>query len=262
MKAHPLPRSKYRLHWTSRILNERRKKFARTLLFEQMEDRSMLDASPWCNVAMPADVDANGLVSSSDANIIQGMLSANGGNPIPVPANGSGPPFPDANGDWIVNQGDWQFVTYMGGGTPPGNPPPGPPPGTPPTISVTSSPGSVNEMQVFTISGTFTMAYYIEVTSPGSDYTMIGGTWDPPNQGMSGNWTMTGYFNDDNGSNTSSDTRTLRFEDGNNTVFKGVVYVSITVNNVAPSAVVTSDPGGFDEGSPRPQLSGDRLAAP
>src|SRR5688572_63407 len=101
MKARP--RSKYRLHWRSRILNERRKKFARTLLFEQMEDRSMLDASPWHNLAMPADVDANGLVNSSDANIIQGMLDTNGGNPISVPANGSGPPYPDANGDWIVN---------------------------------------------------------------------------------------------------------------------------------------------------------------
>ena len=228
-------------------LQQQRKQRARALLFEQLESRRVL-TSPWQNMSLPNDVDANGQVNVTDANIIQNMLIANGGNPISVPANGSGPPYPDANGDWVVNMADWQQVNSgMGGGGPP---PGGPPGGIPPTLSVTSSPGSVNEMQVFTITGTFTWAYYIQVTSPDSEYVMIGGTWDPPNQGMSGNWTMTGYFRDDNGSNTSSDTRTLRFEDGNNTLYQGVAYVSVTVNNVSPSAVVTSDPAGFNEGSP------------
>ncbi len=234
---------------SSRRIQERRKKRARTLLFEQMEDRRVL-TSPWQNMSVPNDVDANGQVNVTDANIIQSMIAANGGNSISVPANGSGPPYPDANGDWVVNMADWQQVNSGmggGGGPPPGGPPPG---GIPPTISITSSPGSVSEMQVFTITGTFTWAYYVQVTSPDSEYVMIGGTWDPPNQGMSGNWTVTGYFKDDNGSNTSSDARTLRFEDGNNTSFKGVAFTSITVNNVSPSATITSDPAGFNEGSP------------
>ncbi len=138
------------------------------------------------------------------------------------------------------------------GNPPPGNPPPGnPPPGnpggntTPPGISVSAVPASVAEMQVFTITGTFTMAYYLIVGSQGGDFRVTGGSF----QGSgAGTWSVTGYFTDDNGSGTASDVRTLKFEVGNNLTVKGTASVNITVNNVNPSAQITSQ-GSFDEGS-------------
>ena len=93
----------------------------------------MLDATPWTNMALPEDVDADTLVTATDAHIIVEMLNNSGGTPISVPANGSGPPYPDVNGDWLVNEADWQRVcnALNAGGI--WNPPGG---STPPPLAV------------------------------------------------------------------------------------------------------------------------------
>ncbi len=219
----------------------------------------MLDATPWTNMALPEDVDADTLVTATDAHIIVEMLNNNGGMPVSVPANGSGPPYPDVNGDWLVNEADWQRVCNAlnaggiwnppGGSTPPpGSPPPGPGTNTiPPEIMISSVPGAVDEMQVFTVSGTFTMAYGLTVGSLGGEFRVTAGIF----QGSSsGDWSVTGYFVDDHGSGTASDTRTLRFEVYNNLspTIIGKASATITVSNVNPSLQIVSL-GEFDEGS-------------
>lgn len=225
----------------------------------------MLDASSWTNPALAEDVDFDMFVTGTDAHIIVEMLIASGGQPVTVPMEGVGPPFPDVDGNGMVGLGDWERVCnvlnlagnpYVGypppGYSPPANPPSGPPPQpgtntTPPGILVTSFPASVSEMQVFTISGTFTMSYYLIVGSLGGDFRVTSGNF----QGSgSGNWSVTGYFMDDNGSGTASDVRTLKFEVGNNLspAIKGTASINITVNNVNPSAQVASQ-GSFNEGS-------------
>src|SRR5258707_7977426 len=89
----------------------------RRLFFETYEDRIMLDATPWNNLAFPQDVDADGIVTASDAHVIEEMVNANGGAPIDVPMDGMGPPYADADGNWLVNQDDWQMVNdYLNGG--------------------------------------------------------------------------------------------------------------------------------------------------
>ncbi|MGI8980813.1 MAG: dockerin type I domain-containing protein [Pirellulaceae bacterium] len=239
---------------TARIASQARH---RRLFFERMEDRTMLDATPWTNMALPEDVDADGIVTATDAHIIVEMLNNNGGMPVPVPASGSGPPYPDVDGDWFVDEADWQRVCdalnqNSGGGIwnpppgspPPGNPPPGGPPSTPPaTVTVSSIPASVDEMEVFTISGTFTMAYYLTVGSLGGEFRVIDGVFEGSE---SGPWSVTGYFTDDHGSGTASDVRTLQFKAGNLT--EAEASADITVRNVNPSVQIASL-GAYDEGS-------------
>lgn len=213
----------------------------------------MLDATPWNNMLNPPDVDRDGIVTPTDSHIIVELLNNHGGFPIAAPMTGSGPLFPDVNGDWSVSLADWQQVCDVlnqgnagGLNPPPGLPPPGfPPPGPVASIAVSTFPASVNEMEVFTITGTFGMAYYLSVGSLGGEFHVTGGIFQA---GGAGTWSVTGYFSDDHGSGTASDVRTLQFEAGSIQAGRATATASITVHNVQPSAQVSSV-GGFDEGS-------------
>ncbi len=68
----------------------------------------MLDATPWTNPALAEDVDSDTFVTGTDAHIIVEMLIASGGQPVTVPMEGVGPPFPDVDGDGMVGVGDWE----------------------------------------------------------------------------------------------------------------------------------------------------------
>lgn len=84
---------------------------------ERFEARCVLDASPWCNVPLPADVNNDGVVTELDVQAVQttianGSGSGSGSGQVQVvqgtsPSNGG---FPDATNDWWVNQADVDFV--------------------------------------------------------------------------------------------------------------------------------------------------------
>jgi hypothetical protein len=65
---------------------------------EQYEARCVLDASPWCNVPLPGDVNSDGVVSSLDAQAVQTTI-ANGSVQVVQGTSPSNGGLPDARPD-------------------------------------------------------------------------------------------------------------------------------------------------------------------
>lgn len=101
-----------------RSLSAKRRAISRRNLLagvETMERRCVMDASPWCNVALPADVNNDGIVSELDVSAVQttianGSSSSSSGVPVQQGTSPSNGGFPDATNDWWVNQADVDFV--------------------------------------------------------------------------------------------------------------------------------------------------------
>jgi hypothetical protein len=84
---------------------------------EQFESRCVLDASPWCNVTLPADANVDGSVTQADADLVSSEIAGSGVGYINVQGSGSGSSagsspggLPDATNDWVVNQADVDFI--------------------------------------------------------------------------------------------------------------------------------------------------------
>jgi hypothetical protein len=91
----------------------------RRLLAEQLETRTVMDASGGHNSELLGDVNLDGAVNAIDTATISSFLTFHASTQMAVTpgtcmSNGI---FPDANGDWLVNDDDVEFVNGLFGNT-------------------------------------------------------------------------------------------------------------------------------------------------
>ncbi len=92
-----------------RARGSRNRTLARSVLnFELLEDRRLLDATPWHNSSLPLDVSQNGVVTPADAVAIISELLNHGIHALVAPALGDPPitRFYDTTGDNVVSPAD------------------------------------------------------------------------------------------------------------------------------------------------------------
>ncbi|MCI0361676.1 MAG: hypothetical protein L0211_24595, partial [Planctomycetaceae bacterium] len=91
---------------TRRQLLARRARF-RKLLLESLENRVVLDGSPWHNTMSAFDVNHDGSVNTADQQALDSFLAANNGGPVQVPAQPDPDPetvmYYDVDDNWLVD---------------------------------------------------------------------------------------------------------------------------------------------------------------
>ena len=202
------------------------------------------------NAAEPLDTNDDDHITPIDVLIIANYLSEPGGAEGEDGATPAPSTFPDVDGDAAITPTDAHIVTtYLNTAssttstTPPPPPLPDPCASVPhPSATITSIPTDVDEMEVFTVSGSMPDAYIAAVD--------MGAAWvelDMVNDATSSTWSTTGYYNDDIGSGTASDSRTVDVLVAN-ICHQATVSTTLTVHNVDPTITINA-PSDTDEGS-------------
>lgn len=91
---------------------------ARRLSCEHLEARHLLAADGWYNIDLPADVNADGLVTPIDALLVANVVYENSGSSVTLTADNPGGSYPDVNNDGQIGESDFtEIANQVGGGS-------------------------------------------------------------------------------------------------------------------------------------------------
>jgi hypothetical protein len=85
---------------------------------EHLETRNLLAADGWFNIDLPADVNADGLVTPMDALLVANVVYENSGSSVTLTADNPGSIYPDVNNDGQIGEADFtEIANQVGGGS-------------------------------------------------------------------------------------------------------------------------------------------------
>lgn len=222
----------------------------RQLRYESLECRNLLagdlllTGSQLQNPLIPLDTNDDSAVSPIDALIVINQIAFALGEGEDGPTSPAGT-YPDVNGDQSITTVDAQIVIdYLSNSGSTYSPMPGASCGDVPAAAVTidTLPADVNELQVFTVSGTMPNAYGVQV-----DMGLNWQTLDFVSDAATFTWSTTGFYSDDDATGTPSDSRSVVLH-ALNICHSASASASLVVHNIDPT-ISLSAPSAIDEGS-------------